>query len=125
MQLSSMLPQVVCLHPGCVVLSTRAHVHVYTACFFASRTWDTACLQCTQCVPVPGLLPAVMSCSVLPVPQEDMMNNCGVKSAIAGVMGGALGVAFGVFTASLDTQVGSISSSNSSSGNSSSRCSRR
>lgn len=38
--------------------------------------------------------------------QEDMMNNCGVKSVIAGVMGGVLGVAFGVFTASLDTQVG-------------------
>lgn len=37
--------------------------------------------------------------------QEDMMNNCGVKSVIAGVMGGLLGVAFGVFTASLDTQV--------------------
>lgn len=36
--------------------------------------------------------------------QEDMMNNCGVKSVIAGVMGGLLGVAFGVFTASLDTQ---------------------
>jgi hypothetical protein len=37
--------------------------------------------------------------------QEEMMNNCGVKSVIAGVMGSALGVAFGVFTASLDTQV--------------------
>lgn len=37
--------------------------------------------------------------------QEDFMNNCAVRSAIAGTMGGALGVAFGVFTASLDTQV--------------------
>eukprot|EP00879_Flechtneria_rotunda_P017427 GHRR01018260.1.p1 GENE.GHRR01018260.1~~GHRR01018260.1.p1 ORF type:complete len:172 (+),score=18.39 GHRR01018260.1:23-517(+) len=36
--------------------------------------------------------------------QEDMMNNCGVKSVIAGTMGALLGVAFGVFTASLDTQ---------------------
>ncbi|KAF8067340.1 TIM22-1 [Scenedesmus sp. PABB004] len=36
--------------------------------------------------------------------QEDMMNNCGVRSVIAGVMGACLGVAFGVFTASLDTQ---------------------
>jgi hypothetical protein len=37
--------------------------------------------------------------------QEDFMNNCAVRSAIAGTMGGALGVAFGIFTASLDTQV--------------------
>lgn len=38
--------------------------------------------------------------------QEDFMNNCAVRSCIAGGMGGLLGVAFGVFTASLDTQVG-------------------
>lgn len=37
--------------------------------------------------------------------QEDFMNNCAVRSCIAGGMGGMLGVAFGVFTASLDTQV--------------------
>lgn len=37
--------------------------------------------------------------------QEDFMNNCAVRSTIAGGMGGLLGVAFGVFTASLDTQV--------------------
>lgn len=38
--------------------------------------------------------------------QEDFMNNCAVRSVIAGGMGGMLGVAFGIFTASLDTQVG-------------------
>jgi import inner membrane translocase subunit TIM22 len=37
--------------------------------------------------------------------QEDFMNNCAVRSTIAGGMGGMLGVAFGIFTASLDTQV--------------------
>lgn len=37
--------------------------------------------------------------------QEDIMNNCGVKSVMSGVMGGALGAAFGIFTASLDTGV--------------------
>jgi hypothetical protein len=37
--------------------------------------------------------------------QEDFMNNCAVRSCIAGGMGGLLGIAFGVFTASLDTQV--------------------
>jgi hypothetical protein len=36
---------------------------------------------------------------------EDMMNNCGVKCTLSGIMGGALGVAFGIFTASLDTSV--------------------
>ncbi|KIY96372.1 import inner membrane translocase subunit Tim22 [Monoraphidium neglectum] len=34
---------------------------------------------------------------------EDAMNNCGVRSIIAGAGGALLGVAFGVFTASLDT----------------------
>lgn len=37
---------------------------------------------------------------------EDALNNCAVKSIIAGAMGGALGVAFGIFSASMETVVG-------------------
>jgi import inner membrane translocase subunit TIM22 len=40
--------------------------------------------------------------------QEDMMNNCAVKSTISGVMGGAMGIAFGVFMSSLENAGGGI-----------------
>lgn len=37
--------------------------------------------------------------------QEDMINNCAVKTVISGVMGSALGVAFGVFMGAMDSAV--------------------
>ncbi len=37
--------------------------------------------------------------------QEDMINNCAVKTVISGVMGSALGVAFGIFMGAMDSAV--------------------
>jgi hypothetical protein len=38
--------------------------------------------------------------------QEDAMNNCVVKTVLAGVFGGIAGVAFGLFTASIENSGG-------------------
>lgn len=37
--------------------------------------------------------------------QEDLMNNCAVKTVVSGVMGSVLGAAFGVFMGAMDTAV--------------------
>ena len=37
--------------------------------------------------------------------QEDLINNCAVKTVISGVMGSALGVAFGIFMGAMDSAV--------------------
>jgi hypothetical protein len=37
--------------------------------------------------------------------QEDLINNCAVKTVISGIMGSALGVAFGVFMGAMDSAV--------------------
>ena len=37
--------------------------------------------------------------------QEDMINNCAVKTIISGIMGSALGVCFGVFMGAMDSAV--------------------
>lgn len=48
----------------------------------------------------------------LPTPeqiaQEDMFNNCFVRSVMAGVMGGMLGVVFGLFSLGLDSTTSSM-----------------
>ena len=38
--------------------------------------------------------------------QEDLMNNCAVKTVISGIMGSALGLVFGVFMGAMDSAVG-------------------
>ena len=38
--------------------------------------------------------------------QEDMINNCAVKTVISGIMGSALGICFGVFMGAMDSAVG-------------------
>jgi import inner membrane translocase subunit TIM22 len=35
--------------------------------------------------------------------QQEIMDNCAIKTAMSGAMGGILGIAFGIFTASLET----------------------
>ena len=40
--------------------------------------------------------------------QEDMINNCAVKTVISGVMGSALGVAFGIFMGAMDSAVSNL-----------------
>ena len=46
---------------------------------------------------------------VLPTPeqmqQEDLMNNCGVRTVLSGVMGAGLGLVFGVFMVTMDAAV--------------------
>lgn len=46
---------------------------------------------------------------VLPTPeqmqQEDVMNNCGVRTVLSGVMGAGLGAVFGVFMVTMDAAV--------------------
>ena len=46
---------------------------------------------------------------VLPSPeqiaQEDLMNNCGVRTVLSGVMGAGLGAVFGVFMVTMDAAV--------------------
>ena len=37
--------------------------------------------------------------------QEDLMNNCAVKTVVSGVMGSVLGMAFGVFMGAMDSAV--------------------
>lgn len=37
--------------------------------------------------------------------QEDLMNNCAVKTVISGIMGSVLGAAFGIFMGAMDTAV--------------------
>ena len=37
--------------------------------------------------------------------QEDMINNCAVKTVISGIMGSALGICFGVFMGAMDSAV--------------------
>jgi import inner membrane translocase subunit TIM22 len=43
--------------------------------------------------------------------QEDMMNNCAVRSTISGAMGGLMGVAFGVFMSSMENAGGGMEGS--------------
>ena len=40
--------------------------------------------------------------------QEELMNNCLVKTVISGVMGSALGLVFGVFMGAMDSAVGPV-----------------
>lgn len=48
----------------------------------------------------------------LPTPeqiaQEDLLNNCFVRTVISGIMGGGLGVVFGLFTSTLEGSTGSM-----------------
>jgi mitochondrial import inner membrane translocase subunit TIM22 len=37
--------------------------------------------------------------------QEDMMNNCGVRTVLSGAMGSVLGVVFGIFMGTMDSSV--------------------
>lgn len=37
--------------------------------------------------------------------QEDLINNCAVKTVISGIMGSALGVFFGIFMGAMDSAV--------------------
>lgn len=39
------------------------------------------------------------------IAQEELMNNCAVKTIISGVMGSVLGVGFGVFMGAMDSAV--------------------
>jgi import inner membrane translocase subunit TIM22 len=39
------------------------------------------------------------------IAQEDVMNNCAVRTILSGAMGSVLGVAFGVFMGTMDTSV--------------------
>jgi hypothetical protein len=42
--------------------------------------------------------------------QEELMNNCFVKTVISGIMGSGLGLVFGVFMGAMDSAVGCCSS---------------
>jgi import inner membrane translocase subunit TIM22 len=42
------------------------------------------------------------------IAQEDLMNNCAVKTIVSGVMGSVLGVAFGVFMGAMDSAVSAL-----------------
>ena len=37
--------------------------------------------------------------------QEDMMNNCAVRTVLSGAMGSVLGVVFGIFMGTMDSSV--------------------
>jgi hypothetical protein len=69
-----------------------------------------SCVWCLQAQPAKAEKKRkVYKQLVLPTPeqmqQEDVMNNCGVRTVLSGVMGAGLGAVFGVFMVTMDAAV--------------------
>jgi len=72
--------------------------------------WMLSCVWCLQAQPAKAEKKRkVYKQLVLPTPeqmqQEDVMNNCGVRTVLSGVMGAGLGAVFGVFMVTMDAAV--------------------